>query len=177
MIRSQLRWFCFFLYKISKTGRKLQMTMCRDVAWIHHRQTQWYESWHFAICLFPLTVFSRRFLVPLPALLPNTHTTKQSLTWEHCWAEWLSKKPSHLYAAAAGAATAHTIASAMARSQLQCQGTHSAEDTWASTTIASHWVFLLCLTSQDLHFRWLEKEKEIGIQTFQVIEGKRESLV
>lgn len=148
--------------------------MCRDVAWIHHRQTQWYETWHFAICLSPINVFSRRFLVPSPPLLPNTHTTEQSPTWEHCWAWAAELEASHLRDA-----TASTTAS---RSQLrsarrQCKGTPPAEHTRVSTTIASHWVFLPCLTSRNLHTRWLKKEKEMGIQTFHVIEGKCESLL
>lgn len=164
------------------------MIVCIDVAWIHHRQTQWYEIWHFAICLSPINVFSRRFLVPHLRFFPTPTWLSSLRPGNAAGPERLSLKPSHLRDAAAGAGTARATASTGAsRSRLlqcpqatqrdaQCRGPP------VSTTTASHPVFLLRLPSRDLHTRHLhtrqrKKGKEMVIQTFQMIEGKCESLL
>lgn len=159
------------------------MIVCRDVAWIYHRQTQWYESWHFAICLSPINVFPRRFLVPSTPLFPTPTWLSSLWPGNAAGPEWLSLKPSHLHAAAAGAATAHVTASTTAsRSQpvLRLQGMQ--RDTQCRGHLGVHRNSIslgvsTVLKSRDLRTRWLKKEKEMGIQTFQVTEGKCESLL
>lgn len=155
------------------------MIVCRDVAWIHCRQTQWYKGWHFAICLSPINVFLKRFLVPSPPLLPNTHVIEQSPTWERCWA-WAAELEAisstcycrqSSYTASPMASRSQLVQRPQARERdMQCRGhlgVHYNSISLGVSTVLKSW---------HLHTRRLKKGKETGIQTFQVTERKCKSL-
>lgn len=112
------------------------MIVCIDVAWIHHRQTQWYEIWHFAICLSPINVFSSRFLVPHLHFFPTPTRLSSLRPGNTAGPERLSLKPYHLRDVAAGAGTAHAqlppgpADHSCCSAHRQRKGTRSAEDPW-----------------------------------------------
>lgn len=143
MTREATTQVILFLYiKQARQGKTCKW-QCAEM---QHEFTTDSMAWKLTFChLSPLTVFSRRFLAPLPALLPTTHTTKQFLTWECCWAWVAEHEAISLIWCCSWSSYSTYYASAMARSQLQCQGTCSAEDTWVSTTTVYCWIFLLCL--------------------------------